>query len=498
MHQRRELLLIAGLGVLVNKAFAAESEFSGQLRVGEIYTSNVRLAPPDEAQHDNVLEVSPSFVYSRSSPRLDLDLEYDAQAYVYNENPDGDGVYHQLYTQALVTLAPERFYLDTLLTNDQTIVDPTAILPLGNIGIIDNRVDLATATIAPFIALSPGRADGVVRYDYSRLDYDDPEFQDVNYDVFEFSLGRDEFGGATWLIDYAYERADYDEFNAPILFQHFEVQGGYWLAPSLRVFTTQGVEDDFHFPTEGDLDLRYWDVGFTWEPGSRTHLEFAAGERNFGRSASFEWTTQLRRGVVGVSYTETPTTQSRVRLANLRQSGAADITEYLSISSALDRAGDSSVYVAKILQGNMGLAMNRSFFDVRVYREEHSDRVEPFQAPAVTDDPEELQGFEVGWSWTFRPSARLFMGVTSIDRILLNEPEDDLISFDIGVDFSLGARMYLTFQAARVEREATGDDGDYEENQLRIGFVREFESRQSRAAEPAGPQRLAAVCYREC
>jgi uncharacterized protein (PEP-CTERM system associated) len=455
---------------------ATEAELAGEIGVGAIHTGNARLAGSALEESDNVLEITPALNYRRETRRFNADIDYSAQAYFYEENSDADTVYHQLELRTLTTLAADALFLDAIVTNDQSLVDPNRAFSIGNIGISGNLTDVRTATLAPYLVVRPGRAEGVLRYDHSKFDYDDATFADADYETVSFSLAGDEFTTATWGLDYARERIEYDA-AVPIKFQHFQVEVGYWVNRTIRLFTAQGIEDDYRSPTDGSLELHYWDAGLGWQPSSRTSLTVAAGERNFGRSGRFEWSTLLRRGSVTLSYTEDPTTQARSHLTNLRQIGAGGtlIDQTLLLASALDQAGDSSLYVQKALRGEIGLNLKASSWTVGVYRETRSDFVELFEAPPVADPrDEELYGIDIGWTWDMQANAVMSVDISRADRTVRNDPDDDLFSFGVGFDFGLKPNLSLGVALSHLQREASGLSGDYEENQVHVKVTRRF------------------------
>lgn len=371
-------------------AAAQESDHAISLRVGLIHTDNIELADKGFEESQDVVELSPSFAFARETSRLDMALNYRAQGFFYEES-ERDQVFHQLGAEGTVQILPNRFFFRANAVYDQTIIDPTQSYFVSNVSVSENRTDAALLELSPFVLLGGSSTSGIFEIVKEKLDYREQAIQDVVLQAVNFELRTDRESGAVWAIDYGYEEYDYeDELLAQIKYQHFETIMGVYVSRGVRLFTLQGIENDFRKISDESLEEHYWEVGIGFEPSPRSLFEIAGGERMFGDTARLIWTQAMRRGAFSMSYRESPYSLARDLLSNPQQ-----IDESIGLDDMLNVAGDTDVFIDKAWTTNFDIAGARTMLSIEIFSESREGKVDAQTGVELEGQDERLRGFNV-------------------------------------------------------------------------------------------------------
>ncbi len=437
----------------------AATEFGMNLEMGVIRSDNIFLAADDAKQSETVFTLAPEFYLASDDRRWSADIHYQPQAVFYDEFDDGDEVFQRLDASVTTVLLSDRFFLNLNAINFQTVTDPDARIPGGNLSLTSNRTDSRVLQASPYWQQRVGPADLLIRGTYTDFEYDDDRFQSSNTREGYFRLGNIERQqGLAWQLDYTYRRTEY-EISTPWEFQRAALNLGTWVNARTRLFVVGGAETAFDNLYEANMDADFWEVGFQYAPNQRLNLEMAAGDRSYGNSFRGELTYELKRGRLSASYDEVPTNRSDLLM------GRRPLEPFGDLDGALDRPGASDRFVRKHGQFSVNVDLARSDLTLRVFSDVREERT---TADGIVLDDEKLVGFGAKWSWQFGRKTTLGLSGDVSDRDYSGF-DDEFRRARIDVEYQLSARLSLSVEFARFEQD--GDQTaarDYTENQYRF------------------------------
>ena len=111
--------------------------------------------------------------------------------------------------------------------------------------------------------------------------------------------------------------------------------------PQRGYLSSAGAETSFDDYFEPDMDADFWEAGFQYEPNPRLSLELAAGDRSYGTSMRGNFSYELRRGDITVTYDEEPNNRSELMMDR------HPLTSQDNLDGLLDRPGESDRFVRK-------------------------------------------------------------------------------------------------------------------------------------------------------
>ncbi len=470
----------------------AQTEFGANVGLRLVHSDNVNLAVEGLEESARVSEVTAGFDFSRSQSRMEAGVSYQAQGFYFDDIEDADQVLHQLSADAEFELAEERLFFDTFALHDQTVVDPAGDIPFNNLVRTNNRTDVKILGAGPRLSLDIGsRIEGELSYTWTEQDYDDPDLLTGTEEATELTLGSTRQDGGTWAIAYDHQRYEYGSADdllplpggAPGLFQSldvefetFEAELGYWVTPGLRLFTTQGLEQDYRdldntgpFTSTG-LDLHYWYVGIEWQPNERNTLTVESGQRSFDRAYSLEWNRDMRAGGIAVTYIEEPNTFARGQLQGAR------ISRQFSPINSLDGPIGNRLFLQKRVDVTFSLEGTRNSTGIRFFRDRRFDIV-AIANNLGSDAIEDLRGTEVNFDHQFSTRLSLVATARLAERASSTLTVDDTIRYlTVELAYQLGQRTDLSFLASRQQRKtAAGSLGqNYTEDQISVQIQRRF------------------------
>ena len=404
---RRTRFEAIGVLSLLATAAAAETVFEPTVSISETYASNIALAPRGAERHDWISEVRPGFALRRDAPRFSYDLDYELQALFYKQDGDRDDVFHDFIGTGSGELIEDRLFLDLGGRYDQRNIDPANRQATSNLFDTDNRTDVASLSISPWLQQPIGeRANATARYTWYKTDYrnsDDTSgnIQDSDTTRIDLGLSTPESARWIWRLDYFTTEVDYDE---AVDFQ-YERGGGEFgvpVAPRSQALLAAGRESNLEEGRDnGGLDETWWTVGWRWLPTSRQTLELRVGDRYFGNTYDVIWRRSGTRGELGLEYHEAATT------SNALEFGGAPVAPG---SGYGDTRIDTRAYLSKRLAGLLTWETSRSDWRLRIYRDARD-----FVGDAEPDDDftkdEEVLGIRADWRWQAFARTSLATGV---------------------------------------------------------------------------------------
>jgi hypothetical protein len=475
----RIIYTAAGLGLTGGPALAGDSEFGAHAGARIGYSDNVTLAPAGSELDQRITELDGGFTFSRSQERLDAYVAYLLEGVFYPGASDSNQVYNTLDASSRLAMIRDVFYLDTFAVYDQTVKDSAGAYSFNKLAITGNLTDMLSIGVSPYVLLEIGsNVTGLARVSFSKLDYDEPTLDDSSEKFAMFNLGNSKArSGGSWGVSYNKELYDY-EHSPDVDFESLAVDLGFWVVPTLRLFTTQGLESDYTLVLEQPgkaapgLDTHYWYVGAEWRPSDRNILTVTTGERSFGHAESFNWAYKAAKGGIGLNYSEEPATYVREHLRSTRTTGE------LSPIDSLDGPEGNPFFLQKSWALTFTLDRPRTGAGLRFFDERRYDIVEATVNGQPGGVVEKYTGLELDGSWKINTAASINVAVQRAERTSVLSQLDDTIDYAY-VEWArrVGRQNQLNLRFARESSEpGAGAIGRaaYVENQVTIGISRWF------------------------
>jgi len=461
--RQRSLAILPAVFVLMacSQAFA-EIDFGVDIDLGVIRSDNILIAPNGEEQSETVYTIAPEFYLTSDDDRFQADIRYRPEAYFYSEFEDADEVFHTLDASLTTALVREKFFLALNAVNFQSIVSPDARVPSSNLPITGNRTEARILEARPYWQQRLGQVDLLIEAAYTDFEYEDSRFQSSNARDGRLQLGNiQRQQGFAWQVDYSYRRTEYD-ISPPWEFQRAELNLGAWINAGTRLFVVGGVETPYDSFLEADMDADFWEAGFQYAPNQRLNLEIAAGDRSYGTSLRGDFSYQLRRGEVAITYDDSPTSRSELLMDR------GPITSPDNLDGLLDRPGDSDRFIRKRGEFRANVELAKSDLTVRVFSERREQRT---TAEGEILGDEELSGASIRWSMQLGSKTTFGIGADFTNRDQSGS-DDELRRAQIDFGYQLTQKLSVRIEAAHFDQEEKdANDRDYTENQYRL-FLR--------------------------
>ena len=446
----------------------AQWDFDLTADLGIAYTDNFRLVSDGSEEDEVVYTIIPTFTLTNEGERLTADLRYRPEAYLYNEAPEGDSVFHVVDASLTTAFIRDAFFVYLSGVRFQTIDSPDGIFPTSNLPIAGNRVDSTVVEIRPYWEQSLGFAEILAEVTYIDSGFD-KEIQNQNGGLIQDNIEKSALfnlnnhsnqSGVAWGIGYEYQRIEYDR-AIPFEYQAASADLGYWVNGATRLFVSGGIETPFDSYFDASLEDDFWEAGFQYTPNQRLNIELAAGERSFGNTIRARASYQLRRGSTEFTYEEGATT--RGALGTSRR----PILETDNLDSLLDGPGLGDRFVRKHGNWISTIELAKSDISVRLFSEQRDQRTTG--AGGVLDD-ERVVGAALRWEWRLGVNSTVGLA-SNIARREVGTMESDLKRFSFDYAFRFSQRLSLVFLA-----QHANDSGDitvagiYTENQYRLNL----------------------------
>jgi hypothetical protein len=483
--------------LLLGSSAATALEIEPRVSVGQIYTSNVNLAPDGEEESDWVTRLAPGVNVLLEGTRVRAEVDYELESLFYADESDRNEVYHQLDGDLLADLIGEELQFGARGGISQVSVSPELPISSSNIPVTGNRTDAVTWYAGPewnkelfsnSVAVGHMRIGQVLYDDSPRTDEATPS---VDFDIQDI----DTIDGAFYLrsleesprplryeVAYEYQSVDY-ETSGELVQQSTWLRLGYQTTPAWQVFALAGLDSDFEDVNDDSLDEGRWETGVAMGTDF-ARFEAAVGHRYFGT------TWRLAAEYVDedinyrLSYQETPTTSDLTNYRELPTAPPAEGAAPPPPASSLDRAGAPALYLYKRADAAISRALYRSRASAGVFWERRED-VRAFDRDPTLEvflDDERIYGAfaELGWDL----GERTTMGVNAswenreynntIDSTVPGY-DDDLFFLRLGLDRELGLRTRALLGTGWSTRDRKDDPGgDYDEYWASVELVRTF------------------------
>jgi len=326
------------LAIYTTPIVAGNLDITPRIRAGAIYTDNLRLDPSNEEQ-DAAAEVTPGISLRADGNRLDASLDYQMENYTFLKNSNANNTAHKLNATAAAELAKNSLFLDASSAVGQAVIDADERISLNNFNTSGNRTDFYTYTMSPYMQNHfGGYADGILRYTYSQLNYDDEGTSDSTRNGVDAALvsGR-RFKQVAWRANYSYNDIEYDEsFRQNDKFENADGEIRHGLSKEFGLVAQAGWSNDDLSTGRNFETGTYWAAGGFWQPSRFWSLEALAGknlatasvglyptvrtsllvnyrDRDIGLNPGERWTVDFkhrtRRTVWSAKYLEDTTTQ---------------------------------------------------------------------------------------------------------------------------------------------------------------------------------------------
>jgi uncharacterized protein (PEP-CTERM system associated) len=272
---RLQLVLVFFL-VCASSADAGDWEVTPRFTLGEIFSDNINL-DDDDKESDLTTEISPGISIHGVGGRLTADIDYDMQNTIYASNSNANGTFHQLDANATAEMAKNLFFVDASGAMGQALVSADSTISTDNLNNAGNRTDFSAYSLSPY--LKPhfgGYADGLFRYTYSEVKYDD-SVSDANTNSFDADIvsGR-KFGPLSWSAGYNYSDEQRNSASNTT-YENANGQARYRISKYFSLVGQGGYANNDYNSSEEVENGTYWAIGGFLQPSRYYSLEAQQG-----------------------------------------------------------------------------------------------------------------------------------------------------------------------------------------------------------------------------
>ncbi|MGH8501176.1 MAG: TIGR03016 family PEP-CTERM system-associated outer membrane protein [Gammaproteobacteria bacterium] len=503
-------------GIMLSQAAPAEAanwNFTPYLVLGQAYTDNVSQAPKGEEQDEFISLLNPGFFLIRDQGRVRANIAYQMQNLYYAKESDFE-TFHQLDAFGVAEVAQDHVFIDASSSISQQVIDARQAAPVSNLSLNDNRADVFTAAVSPYVRQQFGATtEAIARYRYGIVDFDDDEAGGVTDDI-TVNGGLLGVGALPeerrygWLAAYSQERVGREDTDAVDTFERAGLRLDYMLTRVIGLTALGGYEEnDFESTTVTDFNTKgeYWEAGVRLQPTSQDLIEARYGERFFGNTFFFSWDRLGRRFATRIAYTEDVTTVAQSLLGGSDQllsygilrpadggqmlGGANAPRGYQGVSidpdTGLPEPGTpidpdtglpvgglsltSEVFVSKRLDAGVTFNTAKTATEINLFQEDRD-----FLGVTESED-ERVRGIETLLTWHLTSRTDLLAGA-DFARQDFEESEQsaDVIHFRLGLQRFIGSRTFARLEGRRTQRESEDGLDEFVENAVVVTATRLF------------------------
>jgi len=445
------------------------AEWDNEVGVGFIvdYVDNIRLAPSGEEESQYVGQLTPYVSIHGEGKRVRFDFDYQMQYLKYQSSDIDNEIYHRLYADANAEFIEQFFFLDLSAANFQSAITDAASIPQDNIAITDNRTNVTTTTISPYINTRIlSRAALLIRYSLENTKYDEieviqPDTENKTY-LAELSTSKFE-APLDWRLRYSRK-----ELNTNLVETNYYEESSFTLFYNVSAqfipYTTIGTETNKIVNTSFDEGGNYWNVGIEWRPTPRTTITGEHGERFYGTANAFSWTTRGKRTNIDINYTEEVTNAGQVFASRPPPSDVPPDTdnEFTPISIR--------PYLRKRLESNIKYNHSRTSLNWSVFNEKRI---------FLTGDGEDKSyGTSIIWDWTLtdKTSPSLSAGWQRIQSDLPTLLDNKLLNIDLGIVHISSKRLISSISYRYLKQHSNNQQNNYEQNSISLNVALLFDN----------------------
>ena len=469
MLRTRLLICLFVFSSLIKTSTAAEwdNAFGVGFDVG--YVDNIRLAPFGEEESQYVTQITPFINLQGEGGRASLDLNYQMQYVDYLSDDINNEIYHQLFADANAELVEQLLFIDLSAANFQSAITSAASIPQDNISISDNRTNITTTTISPYINTRIfSKADLNIRYSHVDTKYD--EFEDVqpdttneNYLAELSNTTTNDRGPLDWRLRYSK-----NELNTNLVESNYYEQSSlalfYNISSQLVPYTTIGNEANKIVNTSFDEGGTFWNVGLTWRPTPRTMIIGEYGERFYGTSNSFSWTTRGRTTNISINYSEEITNTGEVFAGRPPPTDApvGSENEFIPISIR--------PYLRKRLESNIQYNYSKTNLNWYLFSEK--------RVYLTGEGEDKSYGINLNWDWTLtdRTSPNLNAGWQRIQSDLPTLFDNELLNFELSIVHTASERLVSSIMYRYLKQNSNIPQNKYEQNSISANITLLFDN----------------------
>lgn len=466
MAQRRVLSCLIIVISMIKTSYAAEWDNAIGVGFNIGYVDNIGLAQTGDEENESVAQLTPFISLHGEGGRINFDLNYQLQAIKYFEGDTDNAIYHQLFTQLNAELINKLFYLDLSATNSQSAIIAATSIPQDNISITDNRTNVTTTTISPYISTRVlSKTNLLLRYTLNNTKYDDigliqPDSENQSF-VAELSSIE---SPVDWRLGYTR-----NEFNTDLVDSNYYEEASFTLLYNINQqfvpFTTAGNETNRIQNSTFEEGGFFWNIGIIWRPTPRTTLSGSRGERFYGSTNEFLWTTRGKRTNINVSYTEEVTNAGEVFAGqpppDQTPPGAED--EFIPISIR--------PFIRKRLESNINYNYSKTRLNWYVFGENRN---------FLTGPPGEdtSYGTTLSWVWALseRTSPTLTAGWQHIESDTPIITDNKLWNINLGVTHITSERITSSITYRYLKQDSNDQLNNYSQNSINAGITIVFDN----------------------
>jgi hypothetical protein len=477
---------------------AVALEVEPAITLGEIYTSNVNLAPDGQEEDEWITRVVPSIYLGYLGTGLRVDFTYALEALFYASDSERNGVFNQLDLNALLNLIGEDLQLRARGTMTQVNVAPEEPIASSNVNVTGNRTDANSFEIGPEWNTDVFSSSVLDGYAYAgRVTYDDtPRDDDLtdpvedlvqDIDTLEARISlhsADEAASPiTYEAVYEYDNLDY-ELSGEAEQQAAWLRTGYRFTPEFEVFALGGLDSDFEDLDDSSLSEGRWEVGV--DVGSPlARLQAAVGERYWGTT----WRALLERvqeeSTYRVSYRESPSTTDRTQLQQipLATPGDDDVLPPPP-DTDIERFGDPTRFLQKRADALASWRLSRSTVTLDAFWDRREDQIvlDPEEPQPTTREDETSYGAIASFRLDIGARSRAGVSASWRRREFVDTTADvpftdvdTVVDGTLSFETDLGALTSLAFSTGLQSRDGAADDDDnYDEYWASAQLTRRF------------------------
>lgn len=506
LHSVRGILMIALIFPCISSA--AEWKVSPSLELKETYSSNVRLASRGHEKGDFITQFNPGVYFSGTGPHLNLSANYLMQNYVYADKQNENSTQHLLNAGLDAEILDEYFFLDATSTVRQQSISSLAPLSLGNGNILDDRTEIRTYSLSPYIYHDFGNLlSAELRYTRDAVNSNANELLNSNADNVLFRLkNRSALSRTRWEIEYRKNNINYVNSSADTAYEKYFLSLGYLLTSKFSINATGGSEKYDYISMNQNPKGKFWLAGFSWVPGERSSISANGGKRFWGDTYSLTANHRARRSVWSFGYNEDITdTRSQFLLPavidtasflnKLWEASIPDplvrqqVVEAFMIENGIpvSLANPSNfltnrVFLQKRLQASMALVGAKSTIIFNVFNELREAQTSGASDSALLginkialSDKSKQTGVNVIWNLKTSPVSSANMGVSYIKNTF---PDIDQQFYTRSFTFNLIKKFMPDLNGSLGLRHVRGESKtgivDYRENAITASMQKVF------------------------
>lgn len=476
-------LVFSLLSVMAWPALSADWSTNKSINASLIHSDNSGLTTNAASGSETLLQVRPSFGINAEGARLQMNFNYSLGLVFSDGGNNRDDVEdsHFLNARASIEAIEDNLFIDVNANAGITSVSSNAVVAQDIATRSNNTTQTYALEISPYYRYHFGSfADALIRYSADSLS-SQSNANDGSNSIWSASLssGR-RFTALNWVLsarqsELSYDNGPSDETSA--------VNADFSIRIN-RFFTADfGIgheENDYqnNLRQYGDTDGMTWDVGTTWTPNPRTSLKLSYGDRFTGENWNMDLRYRHRKSTLTASYL-TSVTNSRNEQINSISGLTRDINGDIIFIGDTDLLLDPTLPSAgfeNIVQSQFKLAYQYATRRTTVGIDtSYSERDYQTQILSTEDMTVSLS---VDRKITPRTSLKGRISWVSRDDTATAASDQELISYNVGLNTKLGTSSSLSLDYLRSENDTSGGTGlggnAYDENRFQATLGMNF------------------------